>query len=404
MSITPLMPVYPRCAVRPVKGEGAYLIGEDGARYLDFASGIAVNLLGHAHPHLTKAIQDQAATLVHVSNLYGSPQGEKLAQRLVDNTFADTVFFTNSGAEAVECAIKTARRYHFSGGNPHKTNLITFNNAFHGRTIATISATNQEKLRDGFEPLLPGFAYAPFDDLDAALALVDDATAGFLVEPIQGEGGIRPASAEFLHGLRKICDERDLMLVFDEVQCGMARTGTLYAHEQYGLAPDIMATAKGIGGGFPLGACLATENAARGMVLGTHGSTYGGNPLAMAAGEAVFDVVLEDGFLDRVKATGDRLRAALEQLIPNHDDLFDHVRGMGLMLGLKLKEESRPFVAHLRDHHGLLTVAAGDNVVRVLPPLNIEQSHIDEFIEKLSAGARSYRGAETLTVRPPAAT
>lgn len=390
MSITPLMPVYPRCGVRPVRGEGAYLIGERGERYLDFASGIAVNLLGHSHPHLTKAIQDQAATLMHVSNLYGSPQGEAFAQRLVDNTFADTVFFTNSGAEAVECAIKTARAYHSSGGNAQKHTLITFNNAFHGRTLGTISATNQEKLRKGFDPLLPGFAYAPFDDLNATLDLVDDNTAGFLIEPVQGEGGIRPASQPFLQALRDICNERDLMLVFDEVQCGVARTGTLYAYEQYGIAPDIMATAKGIGGGFPLGACLATEQAARGMVIGTHGSTYGGNPLAMAAGQAVFDVVLEDGFLDGVKATGERLRGALEQLIPNHDELFDSVRGMGLMLGVKMKSDSRAFVAHLRDNHGLLTVAAGDNVIRVLPPLNIDDNHIAEFIEKLSAGAASY--------------
>lgn len=390
MTITPLMPVYPRCGFRPVKGEGAYLISEDGRRALDFASGIAVNLLGHGHPHLTKAIADQAATLMHVSNLYGSPQGEAFAQRLVDNTFADTVFLTNSGAEAVECAIKTARRYHHAKGNPHKNVLITFKNAFHGRTMATISATDQEKLRDGFAPLLEGFVVVPFDDLDAALAAINENTAGFLVEPVQGEGGIRPASPEFLKGLRKACDDNDLMLVFDEVQCGVARTGTLYAHEQYGITPDIMASAKGIGGGFPVGACLATEKAASGMVIGTHGSTYGGNPLACAAGMAVLDVILEDGFLDKVKATGDRLRASLEQLIPNHDELFDSVRGMGLMLGLKLKHDSRAFVAHLRDNHGLLTVAAGDNVVRILPPLNIDESHISECIEKLSAGAASF--------------
>ena len=395
MSITPLMPVYPRCAVRPVRGEGAYLIGERGERYLDFASGIAVNLLGHGHPHLTKAIQDQAATLIHVSNLYGSPQGEAYAARLVENTFADTVFFTNSGAEAVECAIKTARAYHSSAGNAHKNTLITFNNAFHGRTLGTISATNQEKLRKGFDPLLPGFAYAPFDDVNAALDLVDDNTAGFLIEPIQGEGGIRPASQPFLQALRDICDQRDLMLVFDEVQCGVARTGSLYAYEQFGVTPDILASAKGIGGGFPMGACLATEKAARGMVIGTHGSTYGGNPLAMAAGQAVLDVVLEDGFLDQVTATGERLRGALEQLIPNHDTLFESVRGMGLMLGVKMKSDSRAFVAHLRDNHGLLTVAAGDNVIRILPPLNIEEAHINECIEKLSAGAASYTPPES---------
>ena len=390
MSITPLMPVYPRCAFRPVKGEGAYLIGEDGSRALDFASGIAVNLLGHGHPHLTQAIQQQAATLMHVSNMYGSPQGESLAQRLVDASFADTVFFTNSGAEAVECAIKTARRYHYVNGNPERTNIITFNNAFHGRTLGTISATNQEKMRDGFEPLLPGFAYAPFDDLEAARALVDEHTAGFLVEPIQGEGGIRPGSEEFIRGLRQLADENDLMVVFDEVQCGVARTGKLYAYEHYGIEPDIMATAKGIGGGFPLGACLATEKAARGMGFGTHGSTYGGNPLAMAAGKAVMEAVANDEFLAEVTEKGERLRARLEQFIGNYPELFELVRGKGLMLGLKMKVESRPFFVHLRDKHQLLTVAAGDNTLRVLPPLVAGDAEFDEFFDKLSAGAASY--------------
>jgi acetylornithine/N-succinyldiaminopimelate aminotransferase len=389
MAITPLMPVYPRSPVRPVRGEGVYLYGEQGERYLDFAAGIAVNLLGHGHPHLTKAIQEQAATLMHVSNLYGSPQGEAFAQRLVDTTFADTVFFTNSGAEAVECSIKTARRYHYAKGNPHKHDLITFSNAYHGRTMATISATNQEKLRDGFAPLLPGFKVVEFDNLDAALAAVDDNTAGFLLEPVQGEGGIRPASHEFIAGLRAVCDEKDLMLVFDEVQCGVARTGTLYAYEQYGVEPDIMASAKGIGGGFPLGACLATEKAASGMVVGTHGSTYGGNPLAMAAGQAVFDVVANEEFLANVRQMGERLRSALEQMIPNHDHIFESVRGKGLMLGIKMKTDSRAFVNWLRGQ-GLLTVAAGDNVMRVLPPLVIDESHIKEFVESLSAAAAQY--------------
>ena len=389
MAITPLMPVYPRSPVRPVRGEGVYLYGEQGEKYLDFAAGIAVNLLGHGHPHLTKAIQDQAATLIHVSNLYGSPQGEALAKRLTELTFADTVFFTNSGAEAVECSIKTARRYHHAKGNPHKHDLITFSNAFHGRTMATISATDQVKMIDGFAPLLPGFKVVPFNDLDAALAAIDDNTAGFLLEPVQGEGGIRPASAEFMQGLRAACDERDLMLVLDEVQCGVARTGTLYAYEQYGIEPDILATAKGIGGGFPMGACLATENAASGMVLGTHGSTYGGNPLAMAAGQAVLDVIANDEFLARVRQMGDRLRSALEQMIPNHDHLFEGVRGMGLMLGVRMKSDSRAFVNYLRTR-GLLTVAAGDNVMRVLPPLIIEESHIREFVDALSAAAADY--------------
>ena len=391
MSSTPaLMPVYPRCGVRPVRGEGVYLYGEDGEQYLDFASGIAVNALGHGHPKLVKAIADQAATLMHTSNLYGSPQGEHLAQRLVDHTFADTVFFTNSGAEAVECAIKTARRYHYADGNPQRHDLITFDTAFHGRTLGAISATNQAKMRDGFEPLLPGFKYATFNDLAGALALIDEHTAGFLVEPIQGEGGIRPASEEFLRGLRAACDEHGLLLVLDEVQAGYGRTGKFFAHELYGITPDIMAVAKGIGGGFPLGACLATAEAAKGMVFGTHGSTYGGNPLAMAAGEAVLDVILEEGFLDQVARMGERLRASLEQLIPNHDHLFDHVRGHGLMLGIKLKSDSRRFVAHCRDQHGLLLVAAGENVVRVLPPLVIDESHVAECVEKLSEAARVY--------------
>jgi len=389
MAITPLMPVYPRSPVRPVRGEGVYLYGEDGTKYLDFASGIAVNLLGHGHPHLTKAIQEQAATLIHVSNLYGSPQGEALARRLVDNSFADTVFFTNSGAEAVECAIKTARRYHYHHGRPEKHNLITFGNAFHGRTMGTISATDQPKLRDGFAPLLPGFVVVPFDDLAAAEAAVDDNTAGFLVEPVQGEGGIRPASQAFLKGLRRICDEKDLMLVLDEVQSGVARTGKLYAYEHYEIEPDILASAKGIGGGFPMGACLASEKAAAGMVVGTHGSTYGGNPLAMAAGQAVLDIVLEPGFLDHVERMGERLRGALEQMIPNHDHIFESVRGVGLMLGVKLKTDCRAFVNYLRTK-GLLTVAAGDNVMRVLPPLVIEEAHIREFVETLSAAAGEY--------------
>ena len=390
MAITPLMPVYPRCGVRPVRGDGAWLFDEAGTRYLDFASGIAVNILGHGHPKLVEAIATQAATLMHVSNLYGSPQGEKLAQRLVDNTFADTVFFTNSGAEAVECAIKTARRYHHASGNPQRHTLICFSNAFHGRTLGAISATDQDKMRVGFEPLLPGFAYAPFDDLDAALALVDDNTAGFLVEPIQGEGGLRPASDAFLQGLRKVCDEKGLLLVLDEVQCGYMRSGAFFAHEHYGVTPDIMAVAKGIGGGFPLGACLATEEAAKGMVFGTHGSTYGGNPLAMAAGEAILDVILEPGFKEHVQAMGDRLRSRLEQMIPNHDQLFHSVRGKGLMLGVKLKSDARAFVGYLRDEHQVLTVSAGDNVVRVLPPLTIDESHIDAFVTSLSEAARLY--------------
>jgi acetylornithine/N-succinyldiaminopimelate aminotransferase len=391
MSITPLMPVYPRCGVRPVRGDHCHLIDEDGTRYLDFAAGIAVNLLGHSHEGLIGAIQRQAATLMHVSNLYGSPQGEALARRLVDLTFADTVFFTNSGAEAVECAIKAARAYHQHAGNDEKYELITFKNAFHGRTMATISASNQEKMHKGFNPLLPGFRYVDFDDLEGAKAAMGPQTAGFLVEPIQGEGGIRTGSDAFFSGLRQLADDNDLMLVFDEVQCGMARTGTLFFYEQLGIQPDIMAIAKGIGGGFPLGACLATEKAARGMGLGTHGSTYGGNPLAMAAGMAVLDAVANEEFLAGVREKGERIRARLEQFIGNYPDLFESVRGKGLMLGLKMKVEPRPFMAQLRDDHQLLTVAAGDQTLRILPPLVIGDAEIDEFFDKLSAGAADYK-------------
>jgi len=399
MSISPLMPVYPRCGVRPVRGEHCHLIDEDGTRYLDFASGIAVNLLGHSHKGLIGAIQQQADTLMHVSNLYGSPQGEKLAQQLVDNTFADTIFFTNSGAEAVEAAIKCARAYHQNAGeadDKDRFELITFTNAFHGRTMATISASNQTKMHHGFSPLLDGFKYCEFDDLEAAKALIGPHTAGFLVEPIQGEGGIRPASDAFMKGLRALADEHDLMLVLDEVQCGVARTGALYAHEHYGIEPDILATAKGIGGGFPLGALLATEKASRGMTFGTHGSTYGGNPLAMAAGGAVMDAVANDEFLASVRDKGERIRGRLEQFIGNYPDLFDFVRGKGLMLGIRMKVESRPFFVHLRDNHQLLTVAAGDQTLRLLPPLVIDDAEIDEFFDKLSAGAASFKVPEPI--------
>jgi acetylornithine/N-succinyldiaminopimelate aminotransferase len=390
MSITPLMPVYARSEVRPVRGEHCHLIGEDGRRFLDFAAGIAVNILGHSHQGLIGAIQRQAETLMHVSNLYGSPQGERLARRLVDLTFADTVFFTNSGAEAVECAIKTARSYHQHGGNDHKFELITFNQAFHGRTLATISASSQEKMHKGFMPLLPGFKYVEFNDLDAVKAAVGPNTAGFLVEPIQGEGGVRTASDDFMQGLRALADQHDLMLALDEVQCGVARSGTFYAYEQYGIEPDIVATAKGIGGGFPLGACLATERAARGMVVGSHGSTYGGNPLAMAAGEAVLDAIAAENILANVQDKSAKIVGRLEQFIGNYPELFEEVRGRGLLLGIKLKVEPRTFVAHLRDEHGLLTVSGGDNTMRIVPPLVIDDAHIDEFMDKLSAGAASY--------------
>ncbi len=396
MTITPLMPVYGRCEVEPVRGEGCYLYDADGKEWLDFASGIAVNILGHSHPHLIGAIQKQAATLMHTSNLYKVPAQAHLAQRLVDLTFADTVFFTNSGAEAIECAVKTCRSHHFEAGHPEKSRILTFSNAFHGRTLATISATNQEKMRQGFEPLPDWFTVLPFNDLAAVEAVMASdlgaTVGGIMVEPVQGEGGIRVATPEFLQGLRRIADEHGILLILDEVQCGVARSGTLFAHEQYGITPDIMAIAKGIGGGFPVGACLATENAASGMIVGRHGSTYGGNPLAMAACEAVLDVVTEPAFLAHVNAMSARLRSSLEQMIPNHDDLFEGVRGMGLMLGLKMKSDSRAFVNHARSH-GLLAVAAGDNVIRLLPPLIITEDHIRECVDKLSAAARAYAPA-----------
>lgn len=387
-----LMPVYARSDVAPVRGEGCYLFDAEGRQWLDFASGIAVNCLGHGHPHLTKAIQEQAATLIHVSNLYGSPQQEKVASRLVELTFADTVFFTNSGAEAIECAVKTCRRHHVAAGRPERYRILTFSNAFHGRTMTAIAATDQAKLREGFDPLPDWFRVLPFGDLEATRAAIDPSIGGILVEPVQGEGGVRPADPAFLKGLRQLCDEHGLLLILDEVQCGVGRTGTLFAHEQYGITPDIMAIAKAIGGGVPVGACLATEHAASGMVVGTHGSTYGGNPLAMAACNAVLDIVAQPAFLETVRARAARLRSELEQMIGNHP-IFESVRGLGLMLGVKMNSDSRAFVAHLRNH-GLLTVAAADNVVRILPPLVIEEAHIRECIEKLSAAAAAYRVPE----------
>ena len=392
MAITAMMPVYGRCEVAPVRGEGCYLYDAEGREWLDFAAGIAVNALGHSHPHLVGAIQKQAATLMHISNLYGAPAQQALAERLVARTVFDTVFFTNSGAEAVECAIKTCRRHHFAAGNPEKFRILTFSNAFHGRTMATISATDQEKLRSGFEPLPDWFTVLPFGQLEGVEAAIDSSVGGFLVEPIQGEGGIRVGSQEFIQGLRDLADKYGLILIFDEVQCGVGRTGELFAYEHYGVKPDIMAIAKGIGGGFPLGACLATEDAASGMVVGTHGSTYGGNPLAMAAGNACLDIIDDRAFLDNVKLMGNRLRQALEQMIPNHDTLFESVRGEGLMLGLKMKTDSRAFVGHARSH-GILMVSAGDNVVRLLPPLIIEERHIREAVDKISAAAAAFTPA-----------
>ncbi len=364
----PLYDTYARAPLRFERGEGVWLIAEDGTRYLDFAAGVAVNSLGHAHPHLVSALKAQADKVWHLSNLYEVPGQEVLGARLCAATFADKVFFTNSGAEALECAIKTARRYHFSKGHPEKFHIITFEGAFHGRTIATIAAGGQEKYLEGFGPKAAGFDQVPFGDLDALKAAITPETAAILIEPVQGEGGIRTVSLEFMRELRVLCDEQGLLLVLDEVQCGIGRTGKLFAYEWSGITPDIMAVAKGIGGGFPLGACLATAEAASGMVAGTHGSTYGGNPLAMAVGNAVLDVVLADGFLQHVNDVGLVFTQGLVSLHDRYPDLVEDIRGKGLMLGIKWKIPNTTALRAIRAEN-LLAVPAGDNVIRLLPPL-----------------------------------
>lgn len=381
---SPLFDTYARAPIAVDRGEGAWLIDTGGQRYLDFGAGIAVNALGHAHPHLVEALTGQAQKLWHTSNLYEIPDQTRLAQRLVDATFADRVFFTNSGAEALECAIKTARRYHHAKGSPERFRILTFEGAFHGRTLATIAAGGQAKYLEGFGPKVDGFDQLPFGDHDAVKEAVNDETAAILIEPIQGEGGIRTLPHECLRGLRQLCDDHGILLIFDEVQCGMGRTGKLYAHEWAGMAPDIMATAKALGGGFPMGACLATDEAASGMVPGVHGTTYGGNPLAMAVGNAVLDVVLEDGFLQSVSDKALRFKQALASLIDRFPQVFEEVRGEGLMLGLKCRVTNTDVVKALYAHH-MLTVPAGDNVVRLLPPLTIADEEITDAVGRLEA-------------------
>lgn len=388
---TPLYETYLRAPLRFERGEGVWLIAEDGSRYLDFAAGVAVNSLGHAHPHLVESLKAQADKVWHLSNLYEVPGQESLGRRLAAATFADKVFFTNSGAEALECAIKTARRYQYAKGYPGKFHVITFEGAFHGRTLATIAAGGQEKYLEGFGPKAPGFYQVPFGDIAAVKAAITEETAAILIEPVQGEGGIRVVSNEFLRELRALCDEFGLLLVFDEVQTGVGRTGKLFAYEWAGVAPDIMAVAKGIGGGFPLGACLATAEAASGMVAGTHGSTYGGNPLAMAVGNAVLDVVLADGFLEHVRDVALVLRQGLASLKDRFPDIIEEVRGEGLMLGIKARVPSADLLKAVRAEHMLL-VPAGENVLRLLPPLvtTAEEAReglarIERAAEKLSA-------------------
>jgi acetylornithine/N-succinyldiaminopimelate aminotransferase len=384
-----VLPTYNRADVAFVRGEGPYLFAEDGKRYLDFGAGIAVNAFGHANPKLVAALTEQANRLWHTSNLYRVPGQESLSRKLVDSTFADTVFFTNSGAEACECAFKMARRYQFVSGHPEKFRIVTFTGAFHGRTMAGIAAGGQEKYLEGFGPKVEGFDQVPPNDLKALEAAITPATAALMIEPIQGEGGLNPMPPEFLRALRRLCDEHGMLLIFDEIQCGVGRTGTFFAYEQIGVTPDIMCVAKGIGGGFPLGACLATAEAARGMTAGTHGSTYGGNPLGMAVGNAAIDMVLAPGFLEHVRSVGNYMRQQLAGLIAAHPSVFEELRGQGLMLGLKMRVPNTEFVAAARKH-GLLIVGAGENVVRLLPPLVITEDQVRDAIGLLSAAATDF--------------
>ena len=384
--IPSVLPTYSRAPLHFVKGEGTWLIEADGRRFLDLGAGIAVNALGHANPVLVQALTDQAQNLWHVSNLYEIPQQQALADKLVAATFADTVFFTNSGTESCELAVKMARKYWYEKGQPEKTTILTFEGSFHGRSSAGIAAAGSEKMTKGFGPLLPGFKHLPWGDHDALNAAIDDTVGAILVEPVQGEGGIKPLPDQCLKGLRALCDEKGLLLILDEVQCGVGRTGRLFAHEWAGIAPDIMMVAKGIGGGFPLGAVLATEEAASGMTAGTHGSTYGGNPLACAVGCAVMDVVADPDFLDTVNARAGFLRQKLEGLVAAHPDVFEFVRGSGLMLGLKCKVAPID-VVNAGYECGVITVPAADNVVRLLPPLIISEDEISEAVSRLDLAA-----------------
>jgi acetylornithine/N-succinyldiaminopimelate aminotransferase len=381
-----LMPTYARTDVAFERGEGAWLVATDGTRYLDFAAGVAVNVLGHSHPHLVAAVTEQAGRVWHVSNLYHSPEGERLAQRLCAASFADVVFFSNSGAEAMEGAIKVARKYQSASGRPERYRVITFEGAFHGRTLAMLAAGGQKKHLDGFGPVVDGFDQVPLDDLAAVKRVVGDQTAAILIEPIQGEGGVRVPSPHFVKALRQLADEHGLMLIFDEVQTGIGRTGELFAYQRLGVTPDIMALAKGLGGGFPIGACLATADAAKGMTAGTHGSTFGGNPLAMAAANAVLDVVMAPGFLERTRRMALLLKQRLAELKDRHPAVIAEVRGEGFLIGLRALVPAGELVDAARAEK-LLTVAAGENVVRLLPPLIVGEEDIAEAVARLGAAA-----------------
>jgi acetylornithine/N-succinyldiaminopimelate aminotransferase len=388
MSGSALYETFARVPLVFDRGEGAWLITDKGERYLDFAAGIAVNSLGHGHPHLVAALTEQAARLWHVSNLYEIPDQNRLAERLTEASFADKVFFTNSGAEALECAIKTARRYHYVNGHPERFRTITFEGAFHGRTLATIAAGGQQKYLEGYGPKVDGFDQVPFDDIDAAEKAITAETAAILVEPVQGEGGIRSMPMQSLKRLRQLCDKHGLLLIFDEVQCGIGRTGKLFAHEWAGIAPDLMAIAKGIGGGFPMGACLATDEAAKGMTAGVHGTTFGGNPLAMAVGNAVLDVVLADGFLEDVQRKALLMKQGLASVADEFPDVIESIRGTGLMLGLKCAMPNASVNMALRDQK-FLAVPAGDNVIRLLPPLTVTDAEIQDGLGRIRAAAKS---------------
>lgn len=390
--ITPVLPTYNRAPIAFVKGEGSWLTAEDGSRYLDLGAGIAVNALGHANPALVAALTEQAGKLWHVSNLYRIPEQENLAEMLVEKTFADTVFFTNSGTEAAELAIKMARKYHYDRDQADRIEIIAFEGAFHGRSTGAIAAAGSEKMVKGFGPLMPGFRQLKWGDHDAIRAAITNKTCAVIIEPVQGEGGIRVVPDQCLKGLRDLCDETGTLLIFDEVQCGMGRTGKLFAHEWAGVYPDIMMVAKGIGGGFPLGAVLATEAAASGMVAGTHGSTYGGNPLGCAVGAAVMQIVSDEAFLDAVSQKAAQFRQGLEGLLASHPSVFEAVRGQGLILGLKCKASNVDVVKAAYAEH-LLTVPAADNVLRLLPALNIAQADIAEALARLDRTAARIEAA-----------
>ena len=390
--IASVLPTYSRAPLSFVKGSGAWLVEADGRRFLDLGAGIAVNALGHAHPALTAALTEQAGALWHTSNLYEIPQQQALADKLVAHTFADTVFFTNSGTESCELAVKMARKYFYDKDQPERVEIITFAGSFHGRSSAGIAAAGSEKMTKGFGPLLPGFVHLEFGDHEALTAAITEKTCAVMVEPVQGEGGIRPLPDACLKGLRDLCDEHGILMILDEVQCGVGRTGKLFAHEWSGVTPDIMMVAKGIGGGFPLGAVLATENAASSMTAGTHGSTYGGNPLGCAVGNAVMDIVADPDFLAEVNRKAGLLRQKLEGLVASHPDVFESVRGSGLMLGLKCKGAPIDVVNAGYDNE-VITVPAADNVVRLLPPLTITDEEISEAIARLDRAASTLNAA-----------